>query len=108
MQKIKLTMGTNPHKLIIEYMGAEVDGDIVQTNDVGINEQLLAGYNVALARYDCSWDWLVPVISKLLKEPKQLLGESSSELRSLGFETRIEEAYDVVVECIKTLNKNVR
>ena len=54
--------------------------------------------------FHTSWDWLMPVVSKIASDEEFFENEFSERLFDIVPFGRIEEVYEVVVEFIKTYN----
>tara|TARA_R110000822_G_C15084737_1_gene470064 strand:+ start:383 stop:670 length:288 start_codon:yes stop_codon:yes gene_type:complete len=55
-------------------------------------------------QYHTSWDWLMPVVSKIARNEEYFENVLSERLFDIVPFGRIEEVYEVVVEFIKTYN----
>jgi len=92
------------NKLIAEFMGMtshEQDGGcMIQMTHQG-NEVVL----VSSLKYHTSWDWLMPVVSKIARNEEYFENVWSERLFDIVPFGRIEEVYEVVVEFIKEYNK---
>ena len=77
------------NKLIAEFMGLEYTGS-------------------RLKDFDTSWDWLMPVVSKIARDEEYFENAFSERLFDIVPFGRIEEVYEVVVEFIKECNDEQR
>jgi len=74
--------------LIAEFMGGKVVDSIFICNESTETyaEKFLHRYNIALALYDSSWDWLMPVVEKI---------------NDLGFRTEIHNNSTLIFHDVK-------
>jgi hypothetical protein len=111
------TIKTN-NKLIAEFMGLEVKNQIVFANEKikTYNERTLHGYNISMASYDSSWDWLMPVIEKISSEESKFdfsipnsgpSFQAFHKILSNTINVKITDLYLDVIEFIKWYNENV-
>jgi len=90
------------NKLIAEFMGyikySEQHHDLYceETGELGEFKNL---------QYHTSWDWLMPVVSKIARNEEYFENVWSERLFDIVPFGRIEEVYEVVVEFIKEYNK---
>ena len=56
------------------------------------------------SKYHTSWDWLMPVVSKIARNEEYFENVLSERLFDIVPFGRIEEVYEVVVEFIKEYN----
>ena len=119
------------NQLIAEFMGLSVTNNIVNCteNIRSHNERCLSGYNISQARYDSSWDWLMPVVEKITSIPLldnlnecnyiyfgfdyednshyvNLYHGEDSQINGNSKVNKIEAVYEAVVKFIKWYNKN--
>jgi len=84
------------NKLIAEFMGKEIYQNYHESN------------------YHCSWDWLMPVVSKIeslgyvftIQGGKAEYGEMISETQCFIAEDKLSSTYNAVVKFINEYNKN--
>jgi hypothetical protein len=55
--------------------------------------------------YDCSWDWLMPVVAKIVRDEEFLEDENREYLMDILPYAHIEDTYDVVIRFIQCYNK---
>ena len=89
------------NKLIADFMG-----HTFADYDLGGLHYLIDGNYVEYnsLQYDASWDWLMPVVSKIARNEEYFENVWSERLFDIVPFGRIEEVYEVVVEFIKTYN----
>lgn len=116
------------NKLIAEFMGGKVVNNVYFCNNPATTpkggsfcytyEQYLDHYNIGQAKYDSSWDWLMPVVEKiknicikrskifLLKNriPKQIEGDVFEALLKVD----INVLYLSTINFIKWYNENTK
>ena len=99
---------TENNKLIVEFMGAELDVSCAHYDECEVDPTLIKNVNPLWRRYDemeyhSSWDWLMPVVEKIKKnvEPKQW-EYLMSVLRLMD----IIKMHEAVVDFIKWYNEN--
>ena len=90
----------NDNKLIAEFMG------LCPLSRAGFISDKNQEYYESLSelRYHTSWDWLMPVVSKIARNEEYFENVLSERLFDIVPFGRIEEVYEVVVEFIKTYN----
>ena len=81
------------NKLIAEFMGISIDGEFAYIEDEGSPLEEVIPINKL--NYHNSWDWLMPVIIKM--------ADAREDTHYKLYKT-IDEAYEEVVEFIKTYN----
>ena len=90
----------NGNKIIAEFMGYKLNGNIVKSAPLdpdGFDSwDQLVGYNISQAKYDTSWDWLMPVIDKI-----ELLDNRMYLFGVARFGVKIEEVW------VKGLTKGI-
>ena len=90
------------NKLIAEFMGMEESNGeyykrIYNSGDwIPLNE----------LKFHTSWDWLMPVVSKITKDEKYLENEYRENLMDIVPYGQREDVYNAVVEFINEYNKN--
>ena len=90
------------NKLIAEFMGMEESNGeyykrIYNSGDwIPLNE----------LKFHTSWDWLMPVVSKITKDEKYLENEYRKNLMDIVPYGQREDVYNAVVEFINEYNKN--
>lgn len=104
----------NGNKLIAEFMGYKLNGNIVKSAPLdpdGFDSwDQLVGYNISQTKYDTSWDWLMPVASKISTVPSKHKGGALYDGRRFNIVFGL-LAYDIkmtwegVVEFITDHNK---
>ena len=87
----------NQNKRIAEFMG------LVVSDSANYTSELHTNVDVDL-KYHTSWDWLMPVVSKIARDEEYFENEFSERLFDIVPFGRIEEVYEVVVEFIKIYN----
>jgi len=94
--------------LIAEFMNLVIKDTIAYISDkpCAPNEKYLAGYKITHAKYDTSWDWLMPVLKECRKVSP--LGYSGSDIQMRLNQLEIREVWLAVVEFIKWHNHNER
>ncbi len=86
----------NNNKLIAEFMGVETtDGLVFQDNNT---------HEFHPIKYHTSWDWLMPVVEKILDLSFQDDGDAEDFYNVRDCMPDINHTYKAVVEFIKTYN----
>lgn len=101
------------NKLIVKFMGLE----LIEAKD--INEHTNVNKYCYFPRYHSSWDWQIPVWSKIAKQVKELLPKLPNpepKIKNYFSQTRLyenavfnnepEEGQKIIVELIKFYNQN--
>ena len=78
------------NKLIAEFMDLRSTG--------------MSIYKESEYKYHSSWDWLMPVVSKIARDEKYFENEFSERLFDIVPFGCVEDVYEVVVEFIKIYN----
>lgn len=110
------------NQLIAEFMGLTVNDNnvvICKESIISHNERCLHGYNIAFAKYNTSWDWLMPVVIKMVSMDKYYIFRygatapylegnplcifSTTEEYDVNF--TLTSLYEEVIEFIKWYNK---
>ena len=87
------------NKIIAEFMG-------ITPNDEGVYHiSKYKGYDVENLSYHASWDWLMPVISKITRNESLIENEYRESIMDTVPYGLIEDTYKTVVEFIKNQNK---
>ena len=89
------------NKLIAEFMEHE---PIVKGNDVYYELNHIRLTSADDLRYHNSWDWLMPVISKITRDEEYLEDDYREHLMDIVPYGHIEDTYDAVVQFIKKYN----
>ena len=92
------------NKLIAEFMGIELDTESYRCGSKMTYEDWLNHSTQKNMRFHESWDWLMPVVSKIARNEEYFENVWSERLFDIVPFGRIEEVYEVVVEFIKTYN----
>ena len=99
---------------IIKKMGDTLHGHAIYaiptTKYYEFPEEDYKGYRVEFLKYHSSWNWLMPVVEKIVPPHGQVLDGikyQTAVVDALGT-ARIEKVYDVVVEFIRWHNENVK
>ena len=94
------------NKLIAEFMGATQDSDDLSDWWGGI--MFPHGYDRTFAlKYHSSWDWLMPVVEKILKiAHENMLNEWECEFANRFLSCNITAIYLLCIEFIKWHNAN--
>lgn len=97
------------NRLIAEYMNVSVYPDIKKASGKRCN------YEVSMLLYEVSWDWLKPVVDKIVKDVIRNSYDFSSDktgkasyIMEIRLQCSIREAYKAVIYFIKWWNKNHR
>ena len=92
------------NKLIAEFMGLSIKEGVCYYTDA--DDMFPMGIEVEepYLPYHTSWDWLMPVVSKIARNEEYFENVLSERLFDIVPFGRIEEVYEVVVEFIKTYN----
>jgi len=85
------------NKLIAEFMGAEWHKDFFK--DVCI----ISPSNISY-KFHTSWDWLMPVISKITKDERYIENEYRESIMDVVPYGNIEDTIKTIVEFIKNQN----
>lgn len=103
------------NKVLAEFMGGKVVNRIFHCEESTKthNERFLDRYNISHARYNSSWDWLMPVINKIfsMDEYVDYKNQTSSILGQGGIYINpkyIENTWEQVVEFVEWYNENNR
>ena len=95
------------NKLIAEFMGV----NIITIDDVRKNKNPYIssadGYLEDDIKYHSSWDWLMPVISKITKDERYIENEYRESIMDVTPYGNKEDAIKTVVEFIKWHNENL-
>lgn len=67
--------------------------------------QLKKDISVHELKYDSSWDWLMPVVARIVRDEEFWEEEHREHLMDLVPYGHIEDVYDVVIRFIKSYNK---
>lgn len=67
--------------------------------------QLKKDISVHELKYDSSWDWLMPVVARIVRDEEFWDEEHREYLMDLVPYGHIEDVYDVVIRFIKSYNK---
>lgn len=67
--------------------------------------QLKKDVSVHELMYHCSWDWLMPVVAKIVRDEEFWEDENREYLMDIVPYGHIEDVYDVVVRFINCYNK---
>lgn len=91
------------NKLIAEFVGYEFINDTLQYEVT--EENYLLDFMVIIYKFHRSWDWLIPVIFKIIDDKNIYTQERQVILNSKCSDISI--AYNKVVEVINRLNQTV-
>lgn len=94
---------TENNKLIAEFMGYKNNPEISDT--LMINSRLKSSYHLEDCKYNTSWDWLMPVIFRLI-ESKDIYPQLKHQLYN-SIEPDLSKAYNFCVKLIKEINKQI-
>ena len=100
------------NKIISEFMGLETPfneiSDATLYRYKGIDEKGEYQFDVELheMRYHLSWDWLMPVISKITKDERYFENEYRESIMDVVPYGNIEDTIKTIVEFIKEYNQN--
>ena len=86
------------NKLIAEFMGIE------NTNGLVFQDANTKEFHSI--KYHTSWDWLMPVISKITKDERCVENEYRERIMDVVPYGNIEDTIEAVVEFIKEYNLN--
>ena len=89
------------NKLIAEFMGIENDNAKMRGY---LYECPVTAEYVSNLEYHTSWDWLMPVVSKITRDEQYCEDDYREYLMDIVPYGHIEDTYDAVVEFIKTYN----
>ena len=99
------------NKLIAEFMGVKtitidrLKSILKQNREDGFISTPQA-YTLDELKYDTSWDWLMPVISKITKDERCVENEYRERIMDVVPYGNIEDTIEAVVEFIKEYNLN--
>ena len=106
------------NKLIAEFMGAvgtpkynptEWDVYITECLDVDSDDENAQHfYTPDEMKYHTSWDWLMPVVSKITRDEQYIDNDYREHLLDIVPYGHIEDTYDAVVEFIKQYRIKLR
>ena len=82
------------NKLIAEFMQKGSKG-------FGIYDFDGCFYNLSELKFNCSWDWLMPVVGTRISDNQK---EIVNNIANTSFDTKIDHTYQAVVEFIKNQN----
>ena len=89
------------NKLIAEFMGVPQG----EHTHFMVEPFALESYaNVDDLKYDISWDWLMPVVSKITRDEQYWEDDYREHLMDIVPYGHIEDTYDAVVQFIKAYN----
>ena len=104
----------NNNKLIAEFMGAvgtpkynPTEWDVYITGCLDVDsddENAQHFYTPDEMKYHTSWDWLMPVVSKITRDEQYIDNDYREHLLDIVPYGHIEDTYDAVVEFIKQYN----
>tara|TARA_A100001515_G_scaffold142969_1_gene142953 strand:- start:1117 stop:1446 length:330 start_codon:yes stop_codon:yes gene_type:complete len=102
------------NKLIAEFMGAvgtpkynPTEWDVYITGCLDVDsddENAQHFYTPDEMKYHTSWDWLMPVVSKITRDEQYIDNDYREHLLDIVPYGHIEDTYDAVVEFIKQYN----
>jgi hypothetical protein len=102
------------NKLIAEFMGAvgtpkynPTEWDVYITGCLDVDsddENAQHFYTPDEMKYHTSWDWLIPVVSKITRDEQYWEDDYREHLMDIVPYGRIEDTYNAVVEFIKECN----
>ncbi len=101
------------NKIIAEFMGLSIMHNIVYAKETIIthNERMLDHCNISIAKYDSSWDWLIPVVNRIYDNDMyyQYVKETSGQFENkIKIHTlNIKTTYKEVIKFIDWYNKNL-
>ena len=89
------------NKLIAEFMGLRTNsyGDYNIDKDVMGFDMIVC--SLADTKFHESWDWLMPVVSKITRDEQYIDNDYREHLLDIVPYGHIEDTYDAVVEFIK-------
>lgn len=106
-------MEKTDNELIAEFMGREISG-VIANYGQPVKVMVLPEKPISLrksgaaieAKYDTSWDWLMPVVEKIRPLAYKIDIDSTAWRRLSGKSifSKIEDVYHAVVEFIKWYN----
>ena len=93
---------TESNKLIAEFMGFGIDGKFAYIPDEGnpLEENML----IVEMKYHTSWDWLMPVVSKITRDEMLIGNEYRESIMDTVPYGLIEDTYQAVIQFIKSNN----
>tara|TARA_R100000655_G_scaffold102175_1_gene147839 strand:+ start:44 stop:355 length:312 start_codon:yes stop_codon:yes gene_type:complete len=98
------------NKLLAEFMGMTYEKNIGWYDNQMMLEQIVYDLNDGNCfdelQFETSWDWLMPVVSKITKDEKYLENEYRENLMDIVPYGQREDVYNAVVEFINEYNKN--
>lgn len=91
------------NKLIAEFMGGQRVLPDKEIYNMPTHNNLC--YGIDELQYHISWDWLMPVVSKITRDERYWENDYREHLMDIAPYGRIVDTYSAVVEFIKEYNK---
>ena len=88
------------NELIAKFMGLEKE------NGLYLFTTPMDDYKTDTLYFDTSWDWLMPVVSKITRDEQYIGNDYREHLLDIVPYGLIEDTYNAVVEFIKWYNNN--
>jgi hypothetical protein len=97
---------TEENKLIAEFMGLKEPYELPQFGTIRPNGDFKTEFTSAQLKYHSSWEWLMPVVEKILDISFQDEGDEEDFYSIRDCIPDRNHTYKAVVEFIKWYNKN--
>lgn len=93
------------NKLIAEFMGYDPI-TLADYDNHGFLNDLMMIVDITDCRYSNSWDWLMPVVGRIVQDESFIEVHAREYLMDIVPYCRLEDTYNAVIEFIKWFNLN--